>query len=195
MTDRRLEPTPEQLARVADGLRAGGLAGMPTETVYGLAADATDPDAVARVYAAKGRPSDNPLIVHVADPDRARTLVSDWSEACERLVRRFWPGPLTLVLPHGGRVGPGVTAGHATVALRSPAHETAQGLLLAVDRPLVAPSANRSGEVSPTTAEHVLEAFPDEDFPVLDGGPCRHGIESTVLALADEVPVVLRPGR
>ncbi|MCP4497078.1 MAG: threonylcarbamoyl-AMP synthase, partial [Phycisphaeraceae bacterium] len=194
MSERLLEPTPSNLEHAAERLRSGGLVGMPTETVYGLAADSDNEEAVRQVFITKGRPIDNPLIVHVSNPDQARALSPDWNATCDRLAERFWPGPLTLVLVHGGRVNDYVTAGHPTVARRSPAHDTALELIRAAGRPLVAPSANRSGQVSPTTAAHVLDEFPAESFPVLDGGPCSHGIESTVLALSDEIPVVLRPG-
>ncbi len=194
MTARCLEPTSDNIAMAVERLLQGELVGMPTETVYGLAADSDNEEAVRQVFITKGRPIDNPLIVHVSNPDQARALSPDWNATCDRLAERFWPGPLTLVLVHGGRVNDYVTSGHPTVALRSPAHDTALELIRAAGRPLVAPSANRSGQVSPTTAAHVLDEFPAESFPVLDGGPCSHGIESTVLALSDEIPVVLRPG-
>ncbi|MCH2144504.1 MAG: threonylcarbamoyl-AMP synthase [Phycisphaerales bacterium] len=194
MTDRVLQPTEEGIGIAAERIRSGGLVGMPTETVYGLAADAGDERAVGRIFATKNRPADNPLIVHVADVEQARPLVDAWSDTCDDLAGRFWPGPLTLVLRRSGQVGDLVTAGHDTVALRSPDHPVASGLIRATGRPIVAPSANRSGHVSPTDAAHVLQEFPDEDFPVLDGGPCVHGIESTIVAIDDDVPFVLRPG-
>ncbi len=166
---------------------------FPTETVYGLGADAFDAGAVARVFAAKGRPASNPLIVHVSGEDMARTVVSDWTEDAGRVAAAFWPGPLTLVLPKAGRVPEGVTAGGATVAVRCPDHPITLALLEAYGGPLVGPSANVSGGVSPTIAAHVRESLPGADVFVLDGGPCRGGIESTVLLLG-ESPRVLRPG-
>jgi len=194
MTSRILQPTEEHLEHAARRLREGGLVGMPTETVYGLAADASSATAVASVFTTKNRPNDNPLIVHVSDAEQLKPLVSEWSGTVERVVDRFWPGPLTLVLPCTEVIGSHVNAGHPTVAVRAPLHAVARRLIEAVGRPLVAPSANRSGHVSPTTAAHVVGEFPDSSFPVLDGGPSAHGIESTVLSLARDVPVVLRPG-
>lgn len=179
----------EALARLA----SGRLVAFPTETVYGLGADALRPEAVERVFAAKGRPATNPLIVHVADAQMARTVVSHWPPEAERLAARFWPGPLTLVLPRAPHVPDAVTAGGDLVAVRCPDHPLTLELLRRYGRPLVGPSANRSGGVSPTTAEHVREEFPPDEVLVLDGGPCRGGIESTVL-LVGPPAVVLRPG-
>jgi L-threonylcarbamoyladenylate synthase len=167
---------------------------MPTETVYGLAADATNPFAVQAIFSLKGRPGTNPLIAHVASAEVARRYVSAWPEAAERLARRFWPGPLTLVLPKTDAIVPGVTAGLPTVAIRVPAHEIALDLLMAFDGPLAAPSANRSTHVSPTMAQHVRDEFGDAIELVLDGGACAVGIESTVLDLASPMPRILRPG-
>lgn len=180
--------------RAAEILRSGGLVAFATETVYGLGADAGNPAAVARIFEAKGRPRFDPLIVHVADRDQARTLVTEFPEAAERVARAFWPGPLTLVLPKREVVPDLVTAGLPTVALRVPAHEQALALLRAADRPVAAPSANRFGGLSPTTAQHVLEQLGDQIDLVLDGGPCRIGVESTILDLAGSVPRILRPG-
>jgi L-threonylcarbamoyladenylate synthase len=188
------------VAEAARVLRAGGLVAIPTETVYGLAADALDPAAVARIFAAKGRPSYNPLIAHVPDVERARALVAVWPDAAARLAAAFWPGPLTLVLPkRPGLVPDEVTAGLPAVAVRVPAHPVALAVLRATDRPLAAPSANRYTELSPTRAEHVVRALGARVDLVLDGGPTAVGIESTVVDLTgvadgSGAPRVLRPG-
>lgn len=175
-------------------LRAGGLVAFPTETVYGLGADALSQAAVEGVFRAKGRPSINPVIVHVRDVERARALAASWPEAAEALARALWPGPVTIVVPKSCAVPGIVTAGGPGVALRVPAHPIALDLLGAFGGPLVAPSANRSGRVSPTTAEHVRSEFPSGVL-ILDGGPCQAGIESTVVSLMDPArAVVLRPG-
>jgi L-threonylcarbamoyladenylate synthase len=187
-------PEPAALERAAEVLRAGGLVAFPTETVYGLGAHALDPAAVESIYRAKGRPSYNPLIVHVADAGAARRLAGEWPEAAERLAARFWPGPLTLVVPKSPGIPDLVSAGLPTVALRVPAHPVAHALLRTAGIPLAAPSANRSTEVSPTTAEHVRRSLGDRVGLILDGGPCPVGIESTVLSLSGGVPTVLRPG-
>jgi L-threonylcarbamoyladenylate synthase len=175
-------------------VQRGGLVAFPTETVYGLGADALSADAVGRIFAAKGRPSGNPLIVHVADPAAARPLVADWPESAERLAQRFWPGPLTLVLPKSDRVPSVVTAGGATVALRVPAHPVALALLRASERVLAAPSANRSTRLSPTRAEHVRRDLDGLIDLILDAGPTPGGLESTVLDLTATPPRLLRPG-
>ena len=182
------------LDRAVALLRAGQLVGMPTETVYGLAADATNADAVARIFDAKGRPSTNPLIVHVADEAAAKRYCTEWPDAAHRLAAAFWPGPLTIVLPKAACIPDIVSAGKATVGLRSPDHPVALALLREFDGPLAAPSANKSNHVSPTTAQHVRDEFGDAVELVLDGGPCRVGIESTVLDLTPDVPTILRPG-
>lgn len=187
------ETTPE-IAEAARRLRAGGLVAFPTETVYGLGADALNPAAVARVFALKGRPAHNPLIVHVADAEAARPLAAHWSEHARRLAKSFWPGPLTIVVPRSALVPDVVTGGGDTVALRCPDHPLALALLRAFGGPMVGPSANRSGSVSPTTAAHVRAAFDSADVVVIDGGPCRVGIESTVVSLVGEAPMVLRRG-
>lgn len=183
----------DAIAHAAMHLRRGGLVVMPTETVYGLAAIARDADAVARVFEAKGRPATNPLIVHASTLEMARDCCAAWPRAADALGRAFWPGPLTLVLPKAAWVPDAVTAGGPTVAVRVPNHPVALALIEAAGEPLVAPSANRSGYVSPTTAEHARGAF-DECVFVLDGGPCEVGLESTVLAIEGAKVRVLRPG-
>lgn len=175
-------------------LRAGGLVAFPTETVYGLGADATSAWAVRRVFTAKGRPGTNPLIVHVADERVAQRYAARWPQEAPRLARRFWPGPLTLVIHKGEAIVPDATAGLATVGLRAPDHPLALDLLRAFDGPIAAPSANRSGRISPTTADHVRRELGDAVDLVLDGGPCKVGIESTVLDLTRDKPAILRPG-
>ncbi|HMP00927.1 MAG TPA: L-threonylcarbamoyladenylate synthase [Gemmatales bacterium] len=182
------------LATAAAILLRGGLVAFPTETVYGLGADATSAAAVERIYLAKGRPHRNPIIVHVADTAVAQPLVTHWPEAAARLASRFWPGPLTLVLPRSAAVPDVVSGGGPTVAVRVPAHPVALALLEAVQRPLAAPSANRSNRLSPTRAEHVLAELSGRIDAVLDGGPCPGGIESTVVDLSGPDPVLLRPG-
>lgn len=186
---------PAAIARAAEILRGGGLVAMPTETVYGLAADASNPQAVARLYSAKGRPRFNPLIAHVSSFDEAARH-GQASGLAERLAAAFWPGPLTLVLP--ARPDCGVCdlarAGLNTVALRAPAHPAAQSLLTAFGGPLVAPSANSSETISPTTAAHVVEGMGEAIDLILDGGPCRVGVESTVVAVRGEGAILLRPG-
>jgi len=186
---------PEQIRQAADVLRSGGLVAMPTETVYGLAADATNDRAVARVYEAKGRPAINPLIIHVAGIDMARRYAV-FSPLAERLAAAFWPGPLTLVLPRrkDGHLSLLAGAGLDTVALRSPAHEVARALIAAADRPLAAPSANRSGTISPTTAAHVNEGLGKNVDMILDAGPCPLGIESTIVKIEGDTATLLRPG-
>jgi L-threonylcarbamoyladenylate synthase len=185
---------PDDIARAAAALRAGGLVIAPTETVYGLAADAADPAAVAAVYAAKGRPAFNPLIAHVADVAEARRIARFDSRA-EALAQSFWPGPLTLVLPIADRaaVCDLARAGLDTVAVRAPAHPVMLGLLQAFGGPVVAPSANRSGRPSPTTFADAVEETGPAAAAALDGGPCAVGVESTVVALLG-VPRLLRPG-
>lgn len=186
--------TAENIVRAADLIGAGGLVAFPTETVYGLGANALDADAVANIFDAKGRPSNNPLIVHVADAEAARDLVPQWPESASALAAEFWPGPLTIVLPKGYRIPDIVTGGGPTVALRVPAHRVALQLLHAADVPIAAPSANRSGEISPTTARHVLRSLGERVPIILDGGPTIAGIESTVIDLSGLYPRLLRPG-
>jgi len=187
-------PDPAALAAAAAVLRRGGLVAVPTETVYGLGANALDAEAASRIFVAKDRPADNPLIVHVDSLDMARGLVSDWPETAERLARAFWPGPLTLVLPKSSRVPDLVTAGLPAVALRMPAHPVALALIRDAGLPIAAPSANRSGKPSPTDAAHVLADMDGRIDMILDGGPAAVGIESTVLSLLGDPPMVLRPG-
>jgi L-threonylcarbamoyladenylate synthase len=175
-------------------LREGGLVALPTETVYGLAADATNPAAVRRIFAAKGRPPTNPLIVHVSDAAVARRCATAWPRAAERLASALWPGPLTLVLPRSEIIADEVTAGRRTVALRAPDHPLAQRVLRELGGPVAAPSANRSRRVSPTTAAHVRRDLGKRVDLILDGGPCRVGIESTVVDLTVRPPLILRPG-
>lgn len=184
------------IARAAQILRAGGLVALPTETVYGLAARADSDEAVARIYAAKGRPSFNPLIVHVASLDQARRL-GQFAPEAERLAAAYWPGPLTLVLPRRADAGlaSAVTAGLDTLALRMPAHPVMQRVLAETGLPIAAPSANRSGFISPTTPAHVLASLDGRIDAVLDGGDCERGLESTIAAVrADGSIEVLRPG-
>ncbi len=188
------DATPDAIARGAALLRDGRLVAFPTETVYGLGADATSEAAVAALFAAKGRPANNPLIAHVADIDAARDEAL-FDDRAERLARRFWPGPLTLVLPRSenSTLVPQVSAGLTTVALRVPDHPVAAALLRQAGRPIAAPSANPSGRLSPTTAAHVSDGLGDRVALVLDGGPCPVGLESTVIGLAGEARL-LRPG-
>jgi L-threonylcarbamoyladenylate synthase len=191
---RLLQPTLGNLGRAATALREGKLVAFPTETVYGLGGDATNDRAVAAIYAAKGRPSFNPLIVHVGSLSAADKLVQLNGDA-ERLARAFWPGALTLVLPRKPktRLSLLVSAGLDSVAIRVPAHPAAQGLLMMAGLPLAAPSANPSGKISPTRADHVAKVLGGKVSMIIDGGPCKVGIESTVLSLLDS-PRILRPG-
>lgn len=183
------------LARAADLLRGGDLVAFPTETVYGLGADARSGAAVARIFTAKERPAFNPLIVHLPDAIAAQRHV-EWNDLADRLAGAFWPGPLTLVLPlkDGHGIAPLVTAGLDTLAVRVPAHPAARALLREFDGPLAAPSANLSGRISPTCAAHVLAGLGGRIAAVLDDGPCGVGLESTIVGLADDTPVLLRPG-
>ena len=188
-----LPAQPESIALAAEVLRGGGVVAFPTETVYGLGALALEPSAVARIFEIKERPHFDPLIVHVLDRPMLKRVVPRLSRLAEALIERFWPGPLTLVLPKGESVPGLVTAGLASVAVRMPSHWIARSLLAAVDAPLGAPSANRFGSLSPTRAEHVAESLGERVNVILDGGPTEHGIESTIVALEPE-PVLLRPG-
>lgn len=184
--------TPNEIERAAEILSDGGCVAIPTETVYGLAADATDPTAIKRVFSLKGRPTHNPLIVHIADIEMARPLAGNWPDLAIDLANRFWPGPLTIVFPSSGRIPPEALAHGTTVAIRCPDHPVALDVIRTVGRPLVAPSANIFGSVSPTTPDHVRADFPD--LYILDAGPCTVGIESTVISLAHDPPRILRPG-
>ena len=190
--DRIARPDADGLRRASTLLHAGSVVAFPTETVYGLGADAFSERAVAEVYRLKNRPAWNPLIVHVADVAAARALAHAWPDGADALADRFWPGPLTLVVRRARHLT-GVGADDATIAVRVPAHEVALKLLAACGLPLAAPSANRSEGISPTTARHVVESLPDVPL-VLDGGPCAWGIESTVLDLTGAAPRLLRPG-
>ncbi len=183
-----------EVQTAAELLRAGRLVAFPTETVYGLGANALDETAVRRIFEAKGRPHSSPLIVHVASVTMAQDLVLEWPDHAELLARRFWPGPLTLILPKRPHVPDLVTAGLPSVGLRIPAHPLAQALLEAAQIPIAAPSANRFTELSPTTADHVRQGLGSRVDMILDGGPCTVGIESTVLSLATDIPRILRPG-
>lgn len=187
-------PDPLAISQAADLLRRGELVAFPTETVYGLGANALEEAAVRRIFEAKGRPSHNPLIVHVALVEAARALTPRWSESAERLARTFWPGPLTLVLPKAANVPDLVTAGLPTVGIRVPNHPVTFALLSAVELPIAAPSANRSGEVSPTTAQHVARSLGDRVPLILDAGPTDIGIESTVVDVSGDNATLLRPG-
>lgn len=189
-----LTPDVQVLRQAAAVIQRGGLVAFPTETVYGLGANALDPLAVGRIYEAKGRPSVNPVIVHVAEVDEARRLARDWPEVADRLAEHFWPGPLTLVLLKRDHVPAVVTAGGETVAVRIPAHPVARGLIAAAGVPLAAPSANRSMRISPTHAQHVLRGLQGRIDLLLDGGPTTGGLESTVLDVSREPPRLLRPG-
>lgn len=184
----------QAVVRTVEVLQAGRVAAIPSETVYGLAANALSPEAVAGIYRAKGRPAGNPLIVHVATAAMARECATAWPELAERLARRFWPGPLTLVVPRSSRVPDLVTAGGATVGLRWPSHPFFQAVIRGCGFPLAAPSANPSDHLSPTTAEHVLAGLGDRIPLIVDAGPCAVGIESTVVDVTGVQPRVLRPG-
>lgn len=201
-----IEIAPDSIAAAADVVRAGGLIGLPTETVYGLGADASNPAAVAQIFTAKGRPADHPLIVHVAAFDGGMGGVAHYSRAvpgfARQLMSAFWPGPLTLILPRQDGVGEAAAGGQDSIGLRCPDHPVAQALLAALRKPelgerevwgVAAPSANQFGRVSPTTAAHVQGEF-GEDLLILDGGPCEVGIESTIIDCTRGAPVLLRPG-
>lgn len=183
------------IADAATRIVAGECVAVPTETVYGLAADATNGEAVARIYAAKGRPSFNPLIVHVATLDVAKQIAT-FSEAAEKLAAAFWPGPVTLVLParKDNPIASLVTAGLDTIAVRVPAHPAMRSLLKASGRPLAAPSANASGRISPSCANHVLKSLEGKVGLIVDAGPTSHGLESTIVALTESTVHILRPG-
>jgi L-threonylcarbamoyladenylate synthase len=193
---RAMDPVADAQAirRGAELLRAGELVAFPTETVYGLGADATNAQAVAAIFAAKERPLNDPLIVHVSDAAELEGAARDVPAAARRLAARFWPGPLTLVLPRAERIPPVVAAGGATVGVRVPSHPIARALIQAAGVPVAAPSANRFMHTSPTTAAHVLADLEGRVACVLDGGPCTVGVESTVLDLTVSPPRVLRPG-
>ena len=180
--------------RAAELLHDGEVVALPTETVYGLAANALDAQAVAKIYKAKGRPAHNPIIVHVASIEMAKQCVSVWPGVADKLAQSFWPGPLTVVLPHAKEIPDVVTAGGPTVGIRWPSHPFIQAVIRECDFPLAAPSANPSSQISPTNAEHVRKSFADKIPLIVDGGQSQVGIESTVVDLTTEPPAVLRPG-
>lgn len=190
-----MKATPEAIALAAAALRRGELVALPTETVYGLGADATNARAVAGIYEAKGRPRFNPLIVHVASAEQAAAIAVLGPKAV-RLAEAFWPGPLTLVVPlrQGAGIADLVTAGLDTVAVRVPSHPVAHALIVAAGRPIAAPSANRSGHVSPTLAQHVADDLGDAPAVILDGGPTAHGLESTIVDASGDAVLLLRAG-
>lgn len=189
-----LPVTRDSLERAGVLIRAGELVGMPTETVYGLGANALDAQAVLKIFEAKGRPADNPLIVHVASAEEIAPLVREIPDAARRLMDAFWPGPMTLILPKADCIPDAVSAGLDTVGIRLPQSEAARALIRAAGRPIAAPSANRSGKPSPTTARHVLEDMDGRIPLILDDGPCAVGVESSVIDATGESPVILRPG-
>ncbi|MEO7255759.1 MAG: L-threonylcarbamoyladenylate synthase [Casimicrobium sp.] len=197
-------PTEENVTRAVAWLRAGELIGLPTETVYGLAADAGNADAVSKIFAAKGRPVDHPLIVHVASSESAKAWAATWPDTAEKLAAAFWPGPMTLIVKRASHVLDVVTGGQDTVGLRVPSHPVAQAVMreFAGDKPattaasgLAAPSANQFGQVSATTAAHVAAEFPDRLLLILDGGACDVGVESTIVDVSGDAVRILRPGR
>ena len=187
-------PEAEAIRRAASVLRGGGLIAFPTETVYGLGANALDADAVARIFVAKGRPATNPVIVHIADQDSLLNVTAAWPETAILLAARFWPGPLTIVVPKSLEIPDIVTAGGPTVAIRWPAHPVAQALIREAGVPIAAPSANRSTALSPTRAEHVLNGLDGRIDMILDGGPCSGGLESTVVDATGPTVRLLRHG-
>lgn len=187
----------DEIVRASDQIRNGGLVGFPTETVYGLGANAFDAVAVAALFALKSRPRFDPLIVHIADSQELTDLVTEVPQTAVKLIERFWPGPLSLVLHKQSQIPDIVTAGLPSVAIRCPDHPVARELIRTAGVPIAAPSANRFGKVSPTTADHVREQFGDQLSMVLDGGPCQVGVESTVISLVptpDAQATLLRPG-
>ena len=195
MQTQLLPVSPEALEQAGKLIREGALVAFPTETVYGLGANALDADAVARIFEAKGRPGDNPLIVHISAIEQLAPLIAvEPSPAAKALMDAWWPGPMTLIFPKSPLVPAAVTAGLDTVAVRFPGHPAARALIDAAGRPIAAPSANRSGRPSPTTARHVLEDMDGRVPLILDGGPCEVGLESTVIDMTGSKPRVLRPG-
>jgi len=185
---------PHAIALGVDRLSNDQLVAFPTETVYGLGANALSSDAVNRVFALKGRPATNPLIVHVVDIDMAKSVVAHWPDEAQQIAKAFWPGPVTLVLPKADSIPANVCANGSTVAVRCPNHPCALALIESFAKPIVGPSANPSGRISPTTPEHVADGFPNTDLLIVDGGHCRAGIESTVVDLSTDRVRILRPG-
>ena len=196
MQTKLLRPSEEPAAIEEAGalLRAGEVVGIPTETVYGLAADALNPQAVKRIFEAKGRPQDNPLIVHIADLSMVREIATEFPPEAQKLADAFWPGPLTIILPKQDKIPMVTSGGLNTVGIRFPVHPMAQAIIRAAGVPLAAPSANTSGRPSTTTAQHVMEDLHGKIAAVVDGGPCSVGVESTVVSLCGERPRLLRPG-
>ena len=195
MTTKILNPAaPETLEQSANIIRSGGLLGIPTETVYGLGANGLDPDAVLKIFQAKGRPQDNPLILHVSGPEQVELFCHDIPQVAWTLMERFWPGPLTLVLPARDNVPRRTTAGLDTVAIRCPDQDMTRAIIRAAGVPIAAPSANISGKPSPTTAQHVYHDMAGKIEAIVDGGPCSVGLESTIVDLAGDTPRLLRPG-
>lgn len=184
----------EELDKACEILKAGGLVAIPTETVYGLGGDALSPEAAHKIYAAKGRPSDNPLIVHIADMESLYNVAEEVSEKAKALAEAFWPGPLTMIFPKKEKVPASTTGGLNTVAVRMPAHPVAAALIRRSGVYIAAPSANTSGRPSPTKAEHVVEDMIDRIEMILDGGQVGIGIESTIIDMTEDIPVILRPG-
>ncbi len=195
MITRILPPTDAAIAEAAALIRAGELVAFPTETVYGLGADGLNREAVAKIFQAKGRPGDNPLILHISALNQIAPLIAcELSPIAKKMADAFWPGPLTMIFPKSARVPENVSAGLSTVAIRFPAHPDAQRLIAAAETPIAAPSANRSGKPSPTTANHVFEDMDGRIPLILDGGECLVGVESTVVDMTGPVPHILRPG-
>lgn len=195
MITRILPPTDAAIAEAAALIRAGELVAFPTETVYGLGADGLNREAVAKIFQAKGRPGDNPLILHISALDQIAPLIAcELPPIAKKMADAFWPGPLTMIFPKSARVPENVSAGLSTVAIRFPAHPDAQRLIAAAETPIAAPSANRSGKPSPTTANHVFEDMDGRIPLILDGGECLVGVESTVVDMTGSVPHILRPG-
>ena len=196
MQTKLLRPSEDATALEQAGalLRAGEVVGIPTETVYGLAANALDPMAVARIFEAKGRPQDNPLIVHIADLESVKDIATEFPPEAQALAEAYWPGPMTIILPKQDRIPMVTSGGLNTVGIRFPSHPMAQAIIRAAGVPLAAPSANTSGRPSTTTAQHVMEDLNGKIAAVVDGGPCSVGVESTVVSLCGERPRLLRPG-
>ena len=180
--------------RAADIIKSGGLVVLPTETVYGLGADAFNEDAIKKIFIAKGRPSDNPLIVHISDIDEIYNLVSDFKEPAQKLAEKFWPGPLTMILPKKAIVPDSVTAGLESVAVRFPSHPLIRDVIKLAKTPIAAPSANISGKPSPTKFSHVVKDMNGKVDAILDGGDCCVGLESTVISFMEDIPKIFRPG-
>ena len=191
---RKLSECAEDISRAGNLLKNGEVVAIPTETVYGLAANAFDASAIKKVFEAKGRPQDNPLIVHISDIEDIAKLTVEFPDTAAKLAEKFWPGPLTMILKKSDKVPFEVTAGLSTVAVRFPSHSVALAVITAAGVPLAAPSANLSGKPSPTTAQHVMRDLSGKIPMIIDGGACEVGLESTVIDLSGDVPTLLRPG-